>query len=382
MVRIVNYERNAAHEVYNTRWVYDGMWAENAPKGFGRMTRGSWGNEDNCIGYFDGFNRAAGKYTYFKDFELTHWGLTWNDYREPPQESRHFTDWFDEQIQPVDPREEGKRADAAVAAFVAMATRPPTEFDKFNHLEDSAVAFYWATAQLGGGSLAGSRIKVGSRWVDTPVGAIVGEMADNLKEAYMHQSGASWAGGFFLLEDIRVSPDSNQYLDVALLSSIHEMNDEVVSRLKELNATGQELCCWAEGTDADIQLLVNGIARMVYYAKDAAGGVHHVMAHYEGEYYKRELEGFGRLMLDLHEGMQHHRENVIGYFAGDGLRMNGKTIYWSKGELVYSGEQYGEFRDVATVEEYDFDSFMDAGHLEEEEEFEQWQAEQRALAEE
>ena len=142
MVRIVNYERNAANEVYNTRWVYDGMWAENAPKGFGRMTRGYWGNEDNCIGYFDGFNWAAGKYTYFKDFELLHWGLTWNDYREPPHETRHFEDWFDEQIEPVDPQVERQKARSAVAAFVEWGTVPLNELEKFNHLADTDNAIF------------------------------------------------------------------------------------------------------------------------------------------------------------------------------------------------------------------------------------------------
>jgi len=139
MVRIVNYERNENMEVYNTRWVYDGMWADQEPRGFGRMTRGYWGNEDNCIGYFGGFNTGAGKYTYFKDFELRHWGLTWDDYREPPQEDRHFTDWFEEAAEPVDPQAEARAAQAQIAAFQRAAGADLTEHEKFSHLTDSAI---------------------------------------------------------------------------------------------------------------------------------------------------------------------------------------------------------------------------------------------------
>ena len=192
-----------------------------------------------------------------------------------------------------------------------------------------------------------------------------------------------------MLTDIRVHPGAPVYIDVALLSSIHGMNDEVVRRLKELNETEGEVCCWGEGTDASgiagapIKDIVHGLVRLGYYEKDPdTGAVRHVMALYEGQAHNGQMDGFGRLMLDLQEGLAHHRENVIGYFAGDEFRMNGKTLYWSNGELVYSGEQYGHFRDEATLEVYDFNSFVDAGQQEEEEQHEQWQAEQRRRAEE
>lgn len=233
-----------------------------------------------------------------------------------------------------------------------------------------------------------SRIKEGNRWIDTPIAEIFQGMADSLKQAYAYQSGASWAGGYFLLEDILVTDaeDVHQYLDIALFASVHEMNDEVFARLKELNETEGEKCCWTgsdSGAGPDVSSWVNGLVRLVLYEKDPNTGlVSHALALYEGEYYRGELEGFGRLLFDLPEGMAHYRENAIGYFAGDGIRMNGRTLYWSDGELVYSGEQYGVYRDVSTVTEYEFDSFVASGDLEEDEDFEQWQAEQRALAEE
>lgn len=86
--------------------------------------------------------------------------------------------------------------------------------------------------------------------VEMPLGMIFNEMSTNLVEAYAYQNGASWAGGYFVLSDIKVGPEIDMWIDVAFLASINMMNDEVITRLKELNETTDgEKCCWhtAEG---------------------------------------------------------------------------------------------------------------------------------------
>lgn len=88
--------------VVNPIALYEGEGRGGAPLGFGRLIRDlkplGADVQDNFIGYQGPDGTAAGKYVYFNNFQLVHWGYgVGNEYTEAPENQDHFSTFVMEQ---------------------------------------------------------------------------------------------------------------------------------------------------------------------------------------------------------------------------------------------------------------------------------------------
>jgi len=87
--------------------------------------------------------------------------------------------------------------------------------------------------------------------VETPLYAIAAEMNESLVDAYVNQEGYKWAGGFFLLLNVKATgdDDSNEWYDIALYSSVEGMDEDIVGFLNSYNGTSNAAKCCFEDTE-------------------------------------------------------------------------------------------------------------------------------------
>ena len=89
-------------------------------------------------------------------------------------------------------------------AFGAVMLADPAQWPKYNLSPDHGIGRYYASAPLGGGSLAGE-VSVGSVTIETPLVGLWEELHAKLVAAYVDDRGEFWAGGYYLLMDLQLS---------------------------------------------------------------------------------------------------------------------------------------------------------------------------------
>ena len=64
-------------------------------------------------------------------------------------------------------------------------------------------------------------------------------MSDRLADAYVHEDGASWAGGFFVFRDVKMTEANEEglYWDLTLLTHPDHMDQDIFETLKAVNDT-------------------------------------------------------------------------------------------------------------------------------------------------
>jgi len=230
-------------------------------------------------------------------------------------------------------------------AFGTIMVANPLDWPKYNLNPQDGLGRYYATQELGGGTLAGE-ITVGSVTIETPLYDLWSELHEKLLTAYVNESGEYWAGGYYLLMDLQASEDEpNEYLDVALYTDPDAMSHSAMELLAAKNYTGdydmsnpdpaEFICCASDLVDPDTGAgLVAGMARTIRYRRDpATAEVTEIQWIYEGMIADGMPSGFGRLMVN-NGGVY---ENTLAYFE-DAERANGRYAYFRDFDLMWAGE--------------------------------------------
>jgi len=249
LARVVVYTRDENGEGMKVVAVYEGGMRRGAIAHFGRMIRGeevTGGPADSFIGFSDGHQTAAGRYVYYRDFELLYMGKKEGDYTEAPEDSFQFDTFQGNEGSEQALEESLAEQEAAVLAHVnamghafgAVMVEDPSQWPKYNLSPNSGVGRYYASPALGGGVLAGE-VSVGPVTIETPLFALWEELNEKLTWAYTKESGEFWAGGYYLLMDLQVSQeDPETFMDVALYTDVEAMSAAGVAMFAAKNYSG------------------------------------------------------------------------------------------------------------------------------------------------
>ena len=234
----------------------------------------------------------------------------------------------------------------------------PVQFSKYNWAADSAVARYLTDRTVGGGPVVNLTIEGVD--IETPLHGMWEELVERLVNAYVHEQGASWAGGFYVFRDLvqpAEDPAQTVWWDLTLLTDPEAMDADAFAILNELNQTttsGTDTCCML-GPRADgvnIAEFMTGLGRAVVYRRDAAGAIV-VQAVYEGAVRRGDIAGFGRMIRD-NDGSG-TPDSFIGW--SDGYEQAaGRYVYYRDFDLLYMGKKHGPYTEPPE-DAFVFDTF-------------------------
>lgn len=88
-------------------------------------------------------------------------------------------------------------------AFGSIMVENPMNWPKYGLNPQEGLGRYYASEEMGGGSLAGN-VRVGTVTIETPLIDLWTGLHEKLTNAYVHESGQYWAGGYYLLMDLQL----------------------------------------------------------------------------------------------------------------------------------------------------------------------------------